>query len=349
MMELMDKVYWGNSVNEWLVAIAVLTGTLIVLEIVKKVLVRRVRAIARRTSTDIDDGIADLLKNTKFFFLLVLALKGAAAFLKLPDNVHSTLSALMTIGFILQAGIWGNTLIAFWFTRTMKEKMQDDVTGPTSLSIIKFIGRLVLWSVLTLVALDSLGVNVTAFITTMGIGGVAIALALQKILSDLFASLSIVLDKPFVVGDFIIVDDYMGSVEHIGMKTTRIKSLGGEQIIISNSELLASRIRNYKRMQERRILFKLGVTYQTPAQKLEKIPMIVRTIIEATPMTRFDRAHFMQYGDFSLNFEIVYFVLSADYLEYANTQQAINMAIYTRFEKEGIEFAYPTQTLFMNK
>jgi small-conductance mechanosensitive channel len=227
--------------------------------------------------------------------------------------------------------------------------MEDDITGTTSLSIIKFIGRLVLWSVLTLVALDTIGVNITAFITTLGIGGVAIALALQKILSDLFASLSIVLDKPFVVGDFIVVDDYMGNVQYIGMKTTRIRSLGGEQIIISNSELLTSRIRNYKRMEERRIIFTLGVTYQTPAKKLEKIPRLVKEAVEAVPLTRFDRAHFMKYGDFSLNFDIVYYVLSPDYLEYANTQQAINMGIHKKFEEEGIEFAYPTQTLFLNK
>jgi small-conductance mechanosensitive channel len=308
-----------------------------------------VRVIAERTNTDIDDAVADLLKNTKFFFLLILSLKWAATFLNVPDIVHTRLTTLITIGFILQAGVWGNTLIAFWFARTMKERMEDDVSSTTSLSIIKLIGRMVLWSVLTLVALDSLGVNITAFITTLGIGGVAIALALQKILSDLFASLSIVLDKPFVVGDFIVVDDYMGNVEHIGMKTTRIRSLGGEQIVISNSELLASRIRNYKRMQERRILFTIGVTYQTPAEKLEKIPTLVREIIDAVPSTRFDRTHFIKYGDFSLNFDIVYYVLSPDYLDYANTQQAINMGIYKKFAEEGIEFAYPTQTIFMKK
>jgi len=348
-MQVMDKIFWGNSVQEWLVALAVLTGTLIVLELAKKILIRRVQSIAARTATDIDDAVADLLRNTKFFFLLILALRWAATFLELPETVHGRLGTLITIGFILQAGVWGNTLIAFWFARTMKEKMQEDVKGTTSLSIIKFIGRLVLWSVLSLVALDSLGINVTAFITTLGIGGVAIALALQKILSDLFASLSIVLDKPFVVGDFIVVDDFMGNVEYIGMKTTRIRSLGGEQIVISNSELLTSRIRNYKRMEERRILFRLGVTYQTPSAKLEKIPGMIKQIIEAVPLTRFDRAHFMQYGDFSLNFEIVYYVLSADYLDYANTQQSINMGINRKFQEEGIEFAYPTQTLYLNK
>jgi len=348
-MEVMEKIFWGNSVYEWSIALAVLTGILIALGIIKKILVRRIRAIANRTHTDIDDAIADLLASTRFFFLLVLSVKGAASFLSLPENIHARLTSLMTIGFILQAAVWGNTLISFWFARTMKEKMQEDVKGTTSLSLIKFIGQLALWSVLTLVALDTLGVDVTAFITTMGIGGVAIALALQKILSDLFASLSIVLDKPFVVGDFIVLDDYMGNVEHIGMKTTRIKSLGGEQIVISNSDLLGSRIRNYKRMQERRILFKLGVTYQTPAKKLEKIPSLVRSAIEATPLTRFDRTHFMQYGDFSLNFDIVYYVLSAQYNDYANTQQAVNMAIFRIFEEEGIEFAYPTQTLFVSK
>lgn len=348
-MEFMDKIIWQNTVYEWLIALAVLTGGLIVLEIVKRILVRRILAIARKTTTDLDDMIADLFRTTKFFFLFVVSMKFASNFVALPDNVHAFLRILFAIAFLLQVGIWGNALIVFWFKRTMKERMEEDITGTTSLSIIKFIGRLVLWTVLLLVALDTAGVNVTAFITTLGIGGIAVALALQNILSDLFASLSIVLDKPFVVGDFIILDDYMGKVEHIGIKSTKIRSLGGEQIIISNSELTKTRIRNYKRMEERRILFTLGVTYQTPAEKLEKIPGVIREVIEQTPMTRFDRAHFMTYGNFSLNFDVVYYVLSGEFLDYANVQQAINMEIYRRFQKMGVDFAYPTQTLFIEK
>jgi len=169
------------------------------------------------------------------------------------------------------------------------------------------------------------------------------------ILGDLFASISIVLDKPFVIGDFIIVDNFLGSVEHVGLKTTRLRSVSGEQLVMSNSDLLKSRIRNYKRMYERRILFTIGVTYQTPLEKLKLIPNIIKDIIESQDEARFDRVHFKEYGNFSLNFEIVYWVQSPDYAIYMNIQQAINLEIYQRFEEQGIEFAYPTQTLFMAK
>jgi len=198
-----------------------------------------------------------------------------------------------------------------------------------------------------LLALDNLGVNITALVAGMGIGGIAVALAAQNILGDLFASISIVLDKPFVINDFIIVGDYMGSVEHIGVKTTRIRSLSGEQIVFSNTDLLNSRVRNFKRMVERRVVFSFGVVYGTPAEKLEAIPGIVRGIIEAIDGTRFDRAHFAKYGDSSLDFEVVYFVVTGDYNVYMDIQQAINLAIYRSFEDEGLGFAFPTQTIFL--
>ena len=217
------------------------------------------------------------------------------------------------------------------------------------MNALSFIARLVLWATILLLILDNLGVDITALVAGLGIGGVAIALAVQNILGDLFASLSIVLDKPFVLGDFVIVGDLMGSVENIGIKTTRVRSLSGEQLVFSNNDLLTSRIRNFGRMQERRVVFKLGVTYQTPAEKLEGIPGIIREAIEARDKTRFDRSHFASYGDFSLDFETVYYVLSADYNLYMDIQQAINLAIFRRFADEGIEFAYPTQTLFLEK
>jgi small-conductance mechanosensitive channel len=182
---------------------------------------------------------------------------------------------------------------------------------------------------------------------SLGVAGIAVALALQNVLSDLFASMSIALDKPFVIGDFIIIGDFMGTVEKIGVKTTRLRSLTGEYLIFANSDMLSSRIRNYTRMHERRIVFSLGVTYNTPYEKLHLIPTMIQKIIEAQEETRFDRAHFASYGDFSLNFEIVYYVLSADYNRYMDIQQAINLAIFKAFEDTGIEFAVPTQTLYL--
>jgi small-conductance mechanosensitive channel len=169
------------------------------------------------------------------------------------------------------------------------------------------------------------------------------------VLGDLFASLSIVLDRPFVIGDFIIVDDMVGTVEYVGLKTTRVQSLSGEQIVFANADLLNSRIRNFKRMYQRRIVFTLGVTYQTPRAQLEQIPSIIRAAVERQENARFDRSHFLSYGDFSLNFETVYHVLVPDYNVYMDIQQAINLEIHREFEAAGIEFAYPTQTLFMAK
>jgi small-conductance mechanosensitive channel len=174
-------------------------------------------------------------------------------------------------------------------------------------------------------------------------------LAVQNVLGDLFASLSIVLDEPFVIGDFITVEEYMGTVEHIGLKTTRVRSLTGEQLVFSNSDLLDSRIRNYGRMADRRVSFTLGVACETPYEKLVEIPAIVQEIVEAQPQTRFGRAHFESYGDFSLDYEIVYYMLTSDYDVFMDTQQAINLQILRRFAEEGIQLPYPTQTVFVAK
>jgi small-conductance mechanosensitive channel len=225
--------------------------------------------------------------------------------------------------------------------------MEDDAASATTISVLGFISKLLLWSLALLLMLDNLGVNITSLVAGLGIGGIAVALAAQNILGDLFASLSIVIDKPFVIGDFIVVDQMKGTVEHIGMKTTRLRSLGGEQLIISNNDLLKSRIQNFKRMEERRIVFGFGVTYQTPSAKLPLINDIVREIIQKQQQVRFDRVHFKEYGESALNFEAVYIVLKQDYNLYMDIQQAINLEMFRRFQQEKIEFAYPTRTLFV--
>jgi len=217
----------------------------------------------------------------------------------------------------------------------------------TIFNAIGFVSRIVIWSLVVLLALDNAGIDVTALVAGLGVGGVAVALAVQNILGDLFASLSIVFDKPFAVGDFLIIDSYMGSVEYVGLKTTRLRSLSGEQRVFSNSDLLGSRIRNYGRMYERRVSFDIGVTYQTPRDKLRMIPEILREAIESQKQTRFDRSHFKAYGDSSLLFETVYYVGVPDYNIYMDIQQAVNLRVHERFEEEGVEFAYPTRTLLV--
>jgi len=197
--------------------------------------------------------------------------------------------------------------------------------------------------------MDNLGFNISAIVAGLGIGGIAIALAAQAILGDLFSYFVIFFDRPFEVGDFITVQDKVGTVEYTGIKTTRVRALSGEQLVFSNTDLTNSRIHNFKKMQERRVVFKLGVIYQTPASQLEQIPKIVRGIIEKHNDVRFDRGHFATFGDFSLNFEFVYFIIGSDYVKYMDTQQSINLEVYREFENRKIEFAYPTQTLFVNK
>jgi small-conductance mechanosensitive channel len=254
------------------------------------------------------------------------------------------------IALLVQFGLWGGEAINFWFRRYENQRQHLDPSRVTTMRAARILARLVLIVIVALLVLDNIpGVEITALIASLGIGGIAVALAVQNILSDLFASLSIVLDKPFVVGDFIIIDQFMGTVEHVGLKTTRVRSLSGEQLVFSNSDLLGSRIRNYKRMAERRVVFTIGVTYQTPHEKLSWIPVLIREVVESKENTRFDRSHFSGYGDFALQFETVYYVLAADYNLYMDIQQAINLDIYQRFEAEGIAFAYPTRTLYLRQ
>jgi small-conductance mechanosensitive channel len=256
---------------------------------------------------------------------------------------------MLGIAFLVQAGIWASAAFMAWLRKYREAEIEEDAASVMTMNVLGFIVRIALWSTVLLLALDNLGVDVTALVAGLGVGGIAIALAVQNILGDLFSSLSIVLDKPFVLGDFIIVGELMGAVENIGIKTTRIRSLSGEQLIFSNADLLGSRIRNYGRMAERRVVFKIGVVYGTPKKKLEMIPDIIRDAIEAQDKTRFDRSHFSGYGDFSLDFESVYYVLDRDYNVYMDIHQAINLQIYDRFDDESIDFAFPTRTVILDR
>jgi small-conductance mechanosensitive channel len=311
-------------------------------------IVRRLQPLAEKTSTQLDDLVVQTVQKTKLLVLIVVALYIGSLYLDLSDGVRSLSRGVLMLVLLIQVGVWGNGIIRYLVEHYLRiESSTDESDLTASASALSFIGKLLLWSIIALLGLENLGVDVTALVASFGLGGIAVALAAQNILGDLFASLSILFDKPFVVGDFIVVDDKLGTVEKIGLKTTRVKSLQGEQLIFSNSDLLKSRIRNFKRMEERRIAFTIGVTYQTPHQKLERIPAMIQSIIESLEQVRFDRAHFKQYADSSLEFEIVYWVNTPDFVLYMEAQQKINLEIYKQFEREGIEFAYPTRTVFM--
>ena len=232
-----------------------------------------------------------------------------------------------------------------WVNRRKQHSTAEDRAALSSLGIISFIASVLIWSLVLLLTLDNLGVNITALVAGLGIGGVAVALALQNVLGDLFASLSIALDRPFVVGDFLAIDNFLGSVEYIGIKTTRLRSLDGEQIILSNSDILKSRVRNYGRMVERRVQFMIRTAYTTPVELIERIPQVIREAIEAQKQTRFDRSHFLRHGESALEFETVYIVLSADYNRFMDIQQAINLRIHRKFQEMGVDFAIPVQKL----
>lgn len=290
------------------------------------------------------------LHSTKWWLVFLIGFTFTSAWLELSPEVSQWMQALFFSGVIIQLLFWGNRALLAWGERYSGESSEAVGARVTTVKMFLFLGRIALLSLGLLVILDSLpGVQITALIASLGIGGIAVALAMQNILSDIFASLTITLDRPFVIGDFIIVGDLLGVVEKIGIKTTRLRSLSGEQLIFSNNDLLNSRIRNFKRMYERRVAFEIGITYETGIDKIREIPDRIESIIKALPDTRFDRAHFKQHGAHALIFEIVYYVNGPDYNLYMDRQQAINLAIHEYFEQNGIQFAYPTQTLYLNR
>jgi small-conductance mechanosensitive channel len=346
-LEYLDLEYFGNSVRAWLLAFGISVAAIAAVRLLKGLFVRSIAKLTPTTFDGIQDLLADVLGRTKFLLVFVLAVYAGSSALTLPGAFQRAIVIATVIAALFQIGLWGNAIITFWIGKIVQRKIQHDAAGATTMTALGFLGRVVLWAGLLLFALDNVGVNITGLAAGIGIGGIAIALAVQSILGDLFASLSIVLDKPFVIGDFIIVDEYLGTVEHIGLKTTRLRSLSGEQLVFSNTDLLKSRIRNYKRMFERRIVFEVGITYQTPLEKVKKVSGMLRSIIEQQPKARFDRAHFRQFGDSALLFEAVYFVKSPEYNEYMDTQERINLTIMEQFAEQSIDFAYPTRTLFV--
>lgn len=349
-MEMLPDDILGNGPGVWASAFGAALVTYLALRVLAGVLVARLAKLASSTRTRWDDIVIHALRKTKGLVLLVVALYAGSLPLDLPERLTSFVQHVAVIAFLVQAGLWISAGIRQWIEVTREERAAEDAAAVMTMNVIGIAVRIVLWSMVLLLALDNLGVDVTALVAGLGVGGIAVALAAQNILGDLFASLSIVLDKPFVLGDFLIIDDMLGSVEEIGLKTTRVRSLSGEQLVFSNTDLLNSRIRNYGRMFERRVLFEVGVTYETGRELLERIPGMIREAIESHgDAVRFDRAHFARYGDFALEFEIVYYVTGPDYNRYMDIQEAVNLEIHRRFDEAGIDFAYPTQTLFVRR
>lgn len=350
MQEFFDREFLGNTVWMYTVALGIFIGLIILIHIFKAIILNRLRKWSENTKTTIDDFIIQSIEKTAVPLLYLGAFYAAVNSLALHpkfSKVLSIVSVVLITFFIIRLIV---SILKYVLNVYLQRKGEDEAAEREKQlkGIITLISFLI-WSIGLVFLLDNLGFEISAVIAGLGIGGIAIALAAQTILGDLFSYFVIFFDKPFKIGDFIIINDKMGSVEYIGIKTTRLRSLGGEQLIFSNTDLVNSRIHNYKRMERRRVVFKLGVLYETSYALLKQVPPTIKEIIQGVPDTTFDRCHFFSYGDFSLVIETVYYVLSADYNKYADIQQEINFKIFEAFEKMGIGFAYPTQTLYLNK
>jgi len=348
MQDWLNHVYFGNPVNSYIWAIGYFAAACLILFIIKTGVLKRLRPLIEKSESRVDDFVLVSTERMVMPLLYFGAFYFAAKYLVLAVPVER---ALFTIGIVILTFFVArflSELLTFLIREVWlkKEQAQD---RENNLKILMPIVRVLTWGLALVFLLDNLGFRVSAVITGLGIGGIAIAMASQALLMDFFSYLAIVLDKPFEIGDFIILSDgFMGSIEHLGIKTTRIRSLSGEQIIIPNSHLTSNRVRNYKRMQERRVQFTLGVTYNTTPEKLEKAVSIVKDLIAAEYGVRLDRVHFSRFADFNLVIEVVYWVLSPDYNLYMDVQQKLNFAIQRAFAGEGIAFAFPTQTVYLN-
>ena len=336
--------------DRWVAAVAIFLCTLVIVAVVRRLITWRAGKWADRTSTVWDDAAVDALRETRWWFVIALAaFCGSLALVFEYERTRDIIQSVMVLILLLQAALWGKTLIRSASTRYVGVRRQNDPAAAMTISALAMIGNIALMVILFLLALDNVGVEVAALVAGLGVGGIAVALAVQNILGDLLASLSIVFDKPFVPGDFIIVGDQMGTVQHIGLKTTRVASLSGEELVFANNDLLQSRVRNFRKMSERRVAFTVGVTYQTPRERLRQIPDILADSVQQQQAVRFDRSHFRDFGASALNFETVYYVLGSDYNQFMDVQQSINLAIHEAFEQLQIEFAYPTQTIFLEQ
>jgi small-conductance mechanosensitive channel len=349
-MQIVESTYLGNTLRQWGLALLFFFLILTTLYLVRRYIFKRLVRLALRSQVDQDDLTARLPRQTKSLFLVILSIYVASLALTLSLATRQGLRTLMTIAILLQVGLWAVVLINFLVERQTRLQAEKDPQQPANFHLVGLLFKFALWVLVVLLILDNIpGVQVTSLVTGLGIGGIAVALAVQNILSDLFASLSITLDKPFVVGDNIRVGEMSGTVEHIGLKSTRVRSVDGEQLVFSNNDLLSSRIQNLKRMERRRIVFTIQVIYDTPYDKLEAIPRMIEEIVSGHDRVTFDRAHFSSYGEYALRFEVSYTLDSPDFQTYMDTQQSINLKLFKKFEDEGIEFAYPTQTIFLEK
>lgn len=343
--ELLESRYLGNTTSQWLVAAAVFLGVLIALLLTRRIVRSQYTRMAATEKVELFELPFMIASRTTVLFILVAAVYAASHLLVLPTKISRLALTLFTIVAFWQAGAWATTAVLAALERKRRIALTSDRAAAGTLGIIGFLARATIWSLVLLLTLDNLGIEIKPLLAGLGIGGIAVALAVQNVLGDLFASLSITLDRPFVVGDALSVDGFNGTVEYIGVKSTRLRSIDGEQIIMPNANLLSSRLRNFARMSERRVVLTLSVSLETGRDKLAKIPGLIRAIIESYPDTRFDRSHFAKITATSFDFETVYIMKTADYARHMDVLQDVQLRILEALENEGVNLAQPTQLL----
>jgi small-conductance mechanosensitive channel len=343
-----NTVIFNNSIGNYLRALLIIFAVYIFLKFFDRIILKRIKIIVKKYSKSFCELLEDIIDKRVYPLVYFLTFYFIFKQLKTVTFLDNIIRIFLIIFTVFYSVLVLQDVLSYLIKKYWDKKQRSDEQQKL-LSIILLLFKIILWSIALLFVLDNLNIQITGLITGLGIGGIAVAFAAQNILNDLFNYFTIYFDKPFDVGDFVIVGDYKGNIEHIGIKTTRIRSLSGEQLIISNTDLVNSRVNNYKRMEKRRINFSFGVTYNTPLEKLKKIPVIIEEIIKENEKTEFARAHFSEYADFSLVFQAVYYVLDSDYTVYMDIQQQINFKLRERFDELGVEFAFPTRTIYLNE
>jgi small-conductance mechanosensitive channel len=340
-IEMLDMKFAGNTVTEWGLAIAAFLITFTVLPLLKTYLLRIGNRNPHASELVIVQVLLRLIPRTSRIFVLVVALNAAMRFVDFASKIERALEFLIQVGLWFQIGLWAITIVEFMLERKSRPHGKLDAGYASSMGVVSFIANMVVWAVVLLLALDNMGINITALVAGLGIGGIAIALAVQTMLGDLFASLSITFDKPFTVGDSLSIDNINGKVEQIGIRSTRLRSVDGEQIIISNADLLKSRVRNFGRMGERRGVVAIAVSYDTPTDKVRQAGKIIESAIKEQKSVRLERCYLKELNAASINFEAIFFVADGNFDTLANAQQAINYRVLEDFEREGVLFAQP--------
>jgi small-conductance mechanosensitive channel len=345
-LEFLEFELWGINAKNLVIALAVLLGLIVIFKIFRTVILTRLKKITKKSKTDFDDIVVGLIEEIPPNFYWIISTFVAFQFVQLKNPiVNKVVIGIFLVFIVLRGIIFLQKFLGYILQKTLSNNGENE----TAVHGISIIMNIALWSIGILLVLQNLGFEISTLIASLGIGGIAIAFALQNVLGDLFSSFAIYFDKPFKIGDYVSIGTDSGNIKKIGLKTTRITTLQGEELVVSNTELTSTRIKNFKRMKKRRAEFRFGVVYETPSAKLRQIPKMVETIIEKQKLAEFSRCHFHEFGDFSLNFIVIYFVTNREYPDYMDTQQAINFEIKDAFEKAKIEMAFPTQTVYVQK